>query len=184
MSDEQLREFERRWKETGAGEDRQRYSQSLKRAADHETLVRLYSPMLEEGFTPQLRTEYFSYSPIQEQDKPNLEHVLSHYTEHLWLFGTALMMDSYNVIRLAGRERQTTEYGAIDGVRAIIEHERYLLAPFGPDANVTTQSHPTPIEGNLPTRIVHGILNCTRFEIILAHEPFAGNPAALRVRVK
>ena len=100
MSDERLRALERRWNETGAGADRQRYALELKRAARYSDVTDLYQPLLEGRFTCELRNEYLEQSAVSLDQRYVLNILLQEITGlemQSWIFGTILDATSTNL---------------------------------------------------------------------------------------
>ena len=106
MSDSELRELDRRWRETGAHTDRQAYALALKRTGQYEAVAKLYSPLVDAQFSrawhagAQLRHEYFTFSPVREADVEALEEIVIpamdfSFDDRAWLTGSALKRTSY-----------------------------------------------------------------------------------------
>ncbi|RJQ22463.1 hypothetical protein C4580_00205 [Candidatus Woesearchaeota archaeon] len=100
MSDERLRELERKWQETGAAADRLAYAHGLERADRFEDIARVYQPLLAEK--PELRIEYLPLSPLKPEDAQALERLLDVLPDDTikYLIGSAVARKNYQDIDL------------------------------------------------------------------------------------
>ena len=132
MTDERLRAFERRWRETGAADDRQRYATELRRAGRYSAVTAVYQPLLEVQFTPELRDEYFTHSSLTETRRTLLNSLLPNITASIrqsWLCGPVLVGHDEHLSIIT-----------YDHANPISNHNRIPRETFIEDARAATKS--------------------------------------------
>ncbi|MBS3148758.1 hypothetical protein J4219_07780 [Candidatus Woesearchaeota archaeon] len=192
--DARLRELEMKWKETGTPDDRQAYAQGLKRTQNYEAVARLYAPILEGRPSKELGQEYLLFSPIREEDKPNLEFLLGELGQidelasqfcretpyGIWMFGPALINANYQAIDLCGKRKHIiVPSNGSPELSKIREIEERLYCLTGTEPLI--YDGVTPLDADIPlrARIQNTVLNWGAIE-----QPFSRNPTKLRVRLR